>query len=442
MGTLVYTGSGLAVLFAWLLWGDFAWNMKERAIGPVAQLLLRQLGATDFVVGLLIGSLPAAIGLILGPVISVRSDRHRGRWGRRIPYLLIPTPIIAFSLAGLAFTAPLGAVLHGALGAGSPGEIACRLIVFGFFWTTFEIFQTIAQSVFGGLINDVVPPEVIGRFFGLFRAVSLIAGMVFNFWLIGYAETHALVIFLGLSALYGAGFSLMCLKVKEGDYPPPPPPEPGSALARVAGPVRVYLRECFANPYYLWVFLALMLATLSGGPVNSFSVFYAKSLGLEMDAYGKLIGITFACSLALTWFLGSLADRYHPLRIGLVAMLAYAAVMLWAGAAADDARTFSIALVAHGVLQGVYNTGTASICQRLFPRLKFAQFASAAGIISAFGYMIMPPLLGKYLDLNGHVYRHTFMFSGALGLAAFAFLLVVWRGFRRHGGPENYTPPE
>ena len=28
VGTLTYTAAGLAVLFALLLWGDFAWSMK------------------------------------------------------------------------------------------------------------------------------------------------------------------------------------------------------------------------------------------------------------------------------------------------------------------------------------------------------------------------------------------------------------------------------
>ena len=34
-------------LFCWLLWGDFAWSMKERSIGSVVQLVLRQMGASD-----------------------------------------------------------------------------------------------------------------------------------------------------------------------------------------------------------------------------------------------------------------------------------------------------------------------------------------------------------------------------------------------------------
>ncbi len=441
-GTLTYTTAGLFALFAWLLWGDFAWAMKDRAVGPVAQLMLRQFGSSDFVVGLLVGSVPAAIGLILVPIISVKSDRHRGRWGRRIPYLLIPTPLIAFSMAGLAYTVPVAGWLHQALGVNSPGDVGCRLIVFGFFWTVFEIFQTVAQAVLGGLINDVVPQEVIGRFFGLFRAISLIAGMIFNFWLIGHAEQHYTAIFLGLGLLYGVGFTLMCLRVREGEYPPPPPLDPdATGIARMSKPIGAYARECFANPFYLWLFLALMLGGLAGGPVNAFSVFYAKGIGMDMNSYGNLLVITFACSLVLSYVTGALADRFHPVRLGILSLMLYTIFMFWGGWAATDTATFSVAFVAHGVIQGIYNTGTASIGQRLFPRAKFAQFASAAGIVSAPFFMVLPPLLGKYLDLNGHVYRHTFIMSGALGFIGLLFFLVVWRGFMRYGGLKNYVPP-
>jgi MFS family permease len=441
-GTLVYTTPGLVALFAWLLWGDFAWNMKERAIVPLGQLMLREFGASDLVVGLLVGSVPAAIGLVLGPIISVRSDRHRGRLGRRIPFLLLPTPFIVASMFGLAAVAPLADGLHALLGASSPGLEVCRLAVFAFFWTGFEIFQTIAQSVLGGLINDVVPAELIGRFFGLFRAVSLIAAIVFNFWLIGHAEAHATAIFLGLGTLFGLGFTLMCLRVKEGEYPPPPPPGPRLSLARrLVDPVRAYLAECFAQPYYLWVFLALMLGNLAGGPVNSFSVFYAKSLGLDMTYYGRLLVVTYSCSLALSFFIGWLADKFHPLRLGIASLAAYAALMLWGAWAATDPRWFAIAFVAHGVLTGIFFTGTASLGQRLFPRAKFAQFASAAGILGALGYLVLPAALGAYLDATGRAYRHTFALSGLLALLGLSAFLVVWRRFRALGGPRDYVAP-
>lgn len=440
-GTLVYSTAGLLALFGWLLWGDFAWQMKERAVTPVAQLMLRQFEASDFLVGLLVSSLPAALGLLLGPVISVRSDRHRGPWGRRLPFLMLSTPFIVAGMAGLAYAPGLGAWLDGALGASSPGLASCRLIAFGVFWGLFEVFTIIANAVFGGLINDVVPQAVIGRFFGLFRAVSLAAGMIFNFWMIGHAEEHFAAIFLGLGALYGVGLTLMCLRIREGDYPPPPPRATGGGVLPIA-PVKAYFKECYANPYYLWIFLALTLGVLSGGPVNTFSVFYAKSIGMDMTAYGRLLVVTYAVSFTLSFFLGWLADKFHPLRLGMTAIAAYAVVMLWGGVVATDERTFALVFVAHGVLQGAFITGTASLGQRLFPTAKFAQFSSAAGIVSALGFVVLPPTLGILLDTTGHVYRYTFLLSGALSILALAAYAIVYRRFLTLGGHAAYRAPE
>lgn len=44
VGTLSYTLGGLIVLFCWLLWGDFAWSLKDRAVGPVATLMVKPSG--------------------------------------------------------------------------------------------------------------------------------------------------------------------------------------------------------------------------------------------------------------------------------------------------------------------------------------------------------------------------------------------------------------
>ena len=52
VGTLTYTAAGLTVLFSWLLWGDFAWSMKERSVTPVVQLLLKKFQASDTLAGL------------------------------------------------------------------------------------------------------------------------------------------------------------------------------------------------------------------------------------------------------------------------------------------------------------------------------------------------------------------------------------------------------
>lgn len=440
-GTLTYTTGGLMLLFCWLLWGDFAWSMRERSVAPMVQLLFKQLGATDTVAALFLASLPAVIGLFLGPVISYRSDRHRGPRGRRIPYLMITTPLVALSIFGMAVGPWLGGNVHAWLGVRSPGEGVLAVVFLGLFWTIFEFAVIAAGAVFGGLINDVVPRPVLGRFFGLFRALSLIAGIIFNYWILGHAETRYVAIFCGVGLLYGAGLLLMCVKVREGDYPPPPPPDPVRGRG-FTGAARTYLRESFTNPYYWFVFGAFTVANLCFVPINLYSVYFAKSLDMTMQQYGEYIAFTYVISLALAYPLGALVDRFHPLQIGLVVLVGYIGVTLWGGIFANDPSSFGIALVAHGVVSGTYFTTTASLGQRLYPRSRFAQFASAGGILGALAGAAVPPLIGLYLDLSGHHYRHTFLMSFALTVVALGLMLMVYRRFQVLGGVAGYRAPE
>ena len=112
VGTLVYTTGGLALLFFWLLLGDFALSLRDRSVGPVVQLFLKREGASDTVMAILLSSLPPLLGMILGPIVSYRSDRLRSRWGRRIPFLIIPTPIAALAMVGIALTPFVADWLH------------------------------------------------------------------------------------------------------------------------------------------------------------------------------------------------------------------------------------------------------------------------------------------------------------------------------------------
>ena len=440
-GTLTYTTTGLVVLFSWLLWGDFAWNLKERAINPVSQIMLRGFDAPDWLVGLLVGSIPSAIGLLLGPFLSVKSDRHRGRWGRRIPFLLIPTPIVALAMFGLAVTPAAGTWLHDFLGARSPGETFCRIAVFSLFWTTFEIATVTVNSLFGALINDVVPQAVIGRFFALFRAVGLIAGIIFNFFLMGKAQTHFFEIFVGLGLLYGLGFTLMCLKVKEGAYPVPPPEPPSIAKSQILAPVVTYIKECYTKPFYIWFFIATTLGILSLGPVNTFSVFHARSLGISDDLYGKSLALSYGITLILSYPLGMLADRFHPIRLGIFGMGLYALVTVYGFFFATESSTFFIAFVLHTVVAGIYVTGTASIGQRLLPKAKFGQFSSAAGIVGATCYIILPPALGVFIQTMNHDYRSVFLVGSLIAGCSAGAYVILFIKYRKLGGDTAYTAP-
>lgn len=440
VGSITYTMAGVVILFSWLLWGDFAWSMKERSVYSVVQLMLRKFGASDLLLGLLMGTLPNAIGMVLGPVISYRSDRHRGRWGRRIPYLLITTPIAVFAMVGMACCPVLGRMLHQAVPELFDLNTAV-LLFFGLFWVIFEIGTLAANAIFGALINDVVPSCFLGRFFALFRALSLLAGMCFNYWLLGKAEVYYHWVFIGIGALYGIGFLMMCLKVKEGEYPEPVQNDDPRSRG-FFGAAKIYFRECFSNKYYLWVFGAYTLSILAFGPVNTFSLFFAKSLQMDMTLYGRYLALTYLISLCLSYFLGMLADRYHPLRVGIVTIAIYFLAALWGGLFISGPQTFAVAFVAHGVVSGVFFTTTASYGQRLFPKARFAQFNSALALIMALGNMLLAPAVGRFLDYTHHAYRYTYLLSAALALLGLVASLVLCRKFAKLGGVSAYQAPE
>ncbi|AHF93841.1 MFS transporter [Opitutaceae bacterium TAV5] len=450
VGTLTYTSGGLVVLFCWLLFGDFSWSMRERSVGPMAQWYLNQLKVPNLLFGLLLSSFPALIGVTLGPVISVKSDRHRGRWGRRIPFLLVTTPIAALGMIGIAVTPLVARWVHGFFPEQS--EMVVAVVCFGVFWTAFEFATIAAQSVFGGLINDVVPKPLLGRFHGLFRAVSLIDGMIFNYWIMGKVPDHFTLILCIIGVFYGTAFMWVCFKVKEGNYPPPPAPAspPGGAQnAKTRGHLsgyfhetRRYCKECFTNPYYLSIFIFIKVAALGIAPVNTFAIPYARSLGVNMEVYGKFLALTYLISLSLSFFLGWLADVFHPLRMAIVMLVGYIAVTAWGSIYATTPTTFLIAWVAHGVLSGCYFTSVASLGQRLFPHTKYAQFASAAGICTAFANMTMAPLMGLAIDQTGGVFRYTFTVGCTLSVVALFAGLYVYRKFMKLGGPKGYVAPE
>ena len=439
VGSLTYTTGGLAVLFCWLLWGDFAWGIRDRAVPPLMQLLFKKFGASDMVTALIFSSLPAALGMIIGPIVSYKSDRLRTPWGRRIPFLIVPVPFIVLSMIGLAFCPWLGEKLDHFLGPASPGRNWSVVIVMAAFWTLFEICCMTGNSLFGALVNDVVPQKIIGRFYGLFRTVGLIAGIIFYFNMQNNAESHFAWIFLGVGAFYGIGFTLMCLNVKEGEYPPTPEASTGRGIFFA---VKTYFKDGLGNPFYLWFFGAGLFGTISPLPFNLYSLFYAKSIGVDMNIYFKCIALTYAISLCISYPLGCLADRFHPLRVGMASQALYAFIMMGAALLVRDPMTFAVALVAHGVASGCLWTAWASLGQRLLPREKFAEIGSVGGVLGALGTMLAAPVLGRFLDYAHHDYHSTFYISAELTLVSLAAYFVVHYKFVALGGPDYYVAPE
>lgn len=464
-GTLTYTFGGLIALFTLLLLGDFAWSMRERSVGPMAQWYLSSQEVPNWLFAVLVSSLPAVIGLIVGPIISVRSDRHRSKWGRRIPYLLLTTPFAAIGMLGLgsspfiakwvhAVCAPQGTFgdwLHHLLGNGPAGmwlyhftqnEAYISILCFSIFWTAFEFAAIAGSPIFYGLINDVVPRPLLGRFLALFRTVSLVDGMIFNWWILGLVPSHFAMIMIFIGIFFGLCFMAVCFVVKEGEYPKPDAPAEGGAIQVVTHEVRKYSVECFGNPYYLGVFFFLIISGLAFMPVNTFTMPFIKSLQVEMGTYGRFVTLTYAMSLILAYPLGCLADRFHPLRMVMGTLLVYIFIGIFGGFFATTSGHFLVVWVMHGFVSGCYYTSLASLAQRLFPQARYAQYASAAGILGSLAGIVFVPALGGFIDFTGEIYRYTFFAGAAIAAIALAISFFVYGRFVQYGGPRNYVAPE
>lgn len=436
VGSLTYGKAALALLFCWLLWGDFAWSLKERAIFPSMQIMFRKVDASDFLTGLLLGTVPAAISLFLAPWIGSRSDRCRSKWGRRIPYLILPTPFIVLAMVGIAYAPEIGSALNHWLGAMSPGKSASTLCTLGALWLFFEVGTIVANTVFTGLVNDVVPHCFLGRFFSLFRALSLLAGIAFNFWIMGQVESHYRWIFIGIGLIYAVGMGTMCLNVREGNYPPPEPTS-NNAISSIGE----YLSRCFGNSYYLLFFAGSMLAAMALTPSYLFNIYYAKDLGMGMDSYGKCVAATYTISLIIAYPLGICVDRYHPLLLIIPALALNALVNLCGALFVTDASTLALAFVGQGVCAGLYWTIGASLAPMLLPKERFLEYASAMGLLVGLGTMLTHPLLGYFLDATGHQYRFLFWIAGGIAALSTIAFICLYRRFQQLGGRTGYCPP-
>ncbi len=453
-GTLTYTKGALVALFFWLLWGDFCYFMMECVVPGIVPLRFQALGASNLVIGLAMGSIPAAVNLVLNPVISFQSDRYRSRWGRRIPFIFFSAPLLVLSLFLLAFSPGLGPWLHthfsALLGRFSPAEVTIALMAFVL--TLFNIFNAFVNSVFWYLFNDVVPEHLLARFMSLFRMVSLGSTSLYSLFIFPYADTHFTEIFVGIGLFYLFGFGLMCLKVKEGEYPPPPAYVDGRSGPFSA--LKTFAQESMTIRHYWYLFLANM-GIVCYYLAQVFTVFFHKSMGLTLSEIGELnfwIALSGSVTIVIS---GWLADRYHPIRIviaGLILQICFSPLgLIYLFWHPSPHIYFCVAMALNvglgAPVAALINVIDPPLFMRIFPRDRYGQFCSANAMCRSVATIIAGPVLGEYLDVLTRFYGANAAYCllslwvfVATGLVLFA-MLKLYGSWQRHGGDTAYVPP-
>ena len=292
--------------------------MQERLLPVLMPLSLREFDCSNQLIGLIVGSLPSVLNIMVNPWVSFRSDRTRSKWGRRIPYLAATTPIAAIFMVMIGWAPKLGDMLASLFG-GTVSSATFGLVLLVLFCILYQFFNLFVSSVFYYLFADVMPEQFMGRFVASFNLVGFGAGFVFQTFLLGYAKDYMPWIYTVTAILYCIFFTAMCFMVREGSYPPPE--DNGENTGLIAN-IKLYFRECFSIPFYLWFFLGTALNTTSTVCRGLFGIFFAQqNIGLSLEEYGKINGYIALLIMVLSYPLGWLADRLHPLRVYISAVV-------------------------------------------------------------------------------------------------------------------------
>lgn len=437
VGTLNYTKWGLLNVFLWLLWGDFCFTMMEILIPVLLPLFLRQHQASATTIGIVVGSIPAILNFIINPIVSTSSDRTRSRWGRRIPYLLFASPFVTLFLILLGWSDNIGNWLQSSILQGSlsvSGVIISLVVIFAI---GFQVFNMFVASVFYYIFADVVPEHFMGRFMGAFRVVGTLAGFVFNKFVLGHAKEYMPWIFTVVALIYLVSFIMMCLKIKEGEYPPP---ESDARKLNVIGMVKTYLRECFSIPFYLWMFVGTALNAVSMTCRAIFGLLFAtEDLHITLEQYGNIGAVTGVLSLCLLFPVGLLVDKLHPLRMYLFGGVVIVTANIFGFYYAVDYDSFFVVGILLMIVYITQNASNLPMFAALLPREKYGQFCSAQAMVQSVFLIVANAGGGMFIEAFG--YRYIYVWDFSFTIVATAAMLVVYRKWKRLGGFLNYVAP-
>jgi hypothetical protein len=453
-GSLTYTTGALGRLYFWLLAGDFTYFMVESVVPSAIPLKLKSLHASNLFMGLIITTIPRIIGGIFNPVISVRSDRFRSRWGRRIPFIAATVPPLVLCFFGMGYVDAIGPWLGRVAPAFAQhhSQEFLVLIVLSVLLVGFDFFNTFVTSVFWYLFNDVVPPEIISRFVSYFRMVIMVTGILYNKFITPYVESHFREIFVGAGIFYFAGFGLMCLFVREGEYPPPLENTDGGT--GFISTLKTYGAECMSLRHYWYLYLWGIFGALAGA-CGVFMIFFQRyTMGITQLDVGNLGVIGAVTALVCVPVCGWLGDKFHPLRIllwgNVLALFVVPIDFIWVWWRPGPQVYFWFTALKTMFIAcpiGMMCQMDVPMLMRILPKERYGQFCSCRVLLTNLATIVTGGAAGAYLDyLTVHYGEKTayacipfwqFTFS----LMTVYFLLRLFRSWKAYGGDASYVPP-
>ena len=439
---LTYTKGGLLMLSFWLLWGDFAFNFFESVFGRFLPIYLKDLQASNTLIGVMGGSFAGLVNVLFLPGISRWSDDLRTSIGRRIPLLYVITPLTVGAVVSVGFAPEIGNSMFEHTSVHLPASVTKAGMILGLMCVlvvSFHFFNMVLVNAYNWLIRDVVPLEVMSRFLAWFSIVGGVSGTLFLWFVFPHLMTHRKGIFLGVGVFYLLAFVLMCYKVKEGKYPPPTPLEARPGILRT---YVVYFRECLQIPLYRNFFIVSLLVTAALNCAGNFTTLFAReTLGLDMGKMGHIFAWTGVVSLVFLYPIGWLCDRFSPLHVTLCAIICMCLGTSLAPVLIHSETGLLVYSLVFSFPSAAWYLSQRAAAMKLFPLEKFGQFSGGLNVFSCGALIVGNILIGLFMDLTHSNYRMAFLWTAVISACAIFPMILVIRGWKQHGGHGNYVPP-
>jgi len=170
--------------------------------------------------------------------------------------------------------------------------------------------------------------------------------------------------------------------------------------------------------------------------------------GISLRKSGLKMSFLSIMAILLAFPTGMLVDKFHPLRITMLATFLLGPVQMSYYFFVHSYMSMIRLDCIRAPLFCLLGAAAMPLSMHLFPKSKYGQFCAAASTIRSLALVGGGMLGSKLVDLLTRSsmltdnYRYGFLWSGAIHLLTFGAWVLVYREWKKLGGDEHYVAPE
>jgi maltose/moltooligosaccharide transporter len=420
-------GGGAIDGFMWYLYNTYV-PLYLQGGNPNFQAQVVGFGLTPKVVGIIL-VLDNIVAFLLAPIIGAWSDGYRGRFGRRMPFVVPTVLLAAFALAAVPF-------IYKAIPAASSGNISLLLPLFIPFFLLLMLVLVplaVARTPIDALVYDLAPSRDRGkaRSLGIILATLLsiglgIVGSILYDMNITFPFLLSMVVTLGLVVL-----GIFLIKERKGseisaeDETGNEQNEAG--LKRTISVVRSFPVENKRS--ILFMAMNILLGAFGFSLIQAFISSYNMTvLGATQGAAGLpflIAGGTVMLAAFPAALLGNKIGRRRTMMIG---CLGWAAVALVIFLTSSKALFIPLMVVTAAFYALWYVNSFVTLIDSAPDDKTIGTMTALTSMANMAGMSIGPALTGILIEASGYNYSMIFITQTAVAGLAFLALLPVRRG--------------